>query len=104
MYVKYNLCFINFSAFTYLSLLTTHKQSHTGEHLFECELCEKSFKTSSEWTTHKQIHIGEKPFNCGSCQKVFVQLTHLTAHKRSHTGKKYFSVTYVKRHLLHFLI
>ena len=40
-----------------ISQLTTHKQSHTGDHLFECELCEKVFKTLSELTTHKRITL-----------------------------------------------
>lgn len=36
--------------------LTTHKCSQCGEKSFQCCLCDKAFKTSSDLSTHKHIH------------------------------------------------
>ena len=80
--------------FTISSELTVHKRSPTGEKPFNCGVCEKAFKISSEkalrtsdnLNRHKMRHTGEKPFKCDLCEKAFVQLVSLTRHKIFHAG------------------
>ena len=73
---------------------------HTGEKPYECDICKKKFKQSSELTSHRRVHTGEKPYACEICKKMFSKNSNLTKHKRLHTGE------YVKKHLpkmIHYL-
>ena len=72
-------------AFSLSFALTTHKRSHTGEKIFKCMFCEKTFRQSYH-LTHKQSHVGEKPFKCMFCEKAFSESSNLTKHKQHHTA------------------
>ncbi|NXE03406.1 ZN397 protein, partial [Chaetorhynchus papuensis] len=41
--------------------LVVHEQLHTGEKLYKCGRCGKSFSTSSLLIHHQMIHTGERP-------------------------------------------
>ncbi|XP_034025630.1 gastrula zinc finger protein XlCGF57.1-like isoform X2 [Thalassophryne amazonica] len=73
------------------STLNKRIQIHTGETLFGCSECGKSFGEKGSLTRHMRIHTGQKPFNCLECDKRFGQKGDLIRHMRIHTGQKPFS-------------
>ncbi|XP_008417032.1 zinc finger protein OZF-like isoform X2 [Poecilia reticulata] len=73
------------------SYLSEHMRIHTGEKLFLCTVCGKSFRQQNHLTVHMRTHTGEKPFPCVICGKNFTLQMVLTKHIRTHTGEKPFS-------------
>ncbi|XP_034248162.1 oocyte zinc finger protein XlCOF28-like isoform X3 [Thrips palmi] len=47
------------------------KQTHIGEKLVECAVCNKKFANSSEVRCHLRTHTGEKLYECPVCNKKF---------------------------------
>src|SRR5258705_6367665 len=58
----------------------------TGEKIFKCKSCVKSFSVRYKLVSHLRMHTGEKPYVCDLCNKSFSRCHHLTNHRRSHTG------------------
>ena len=46
--------------FTSMANYIVHKRIHTGEHPFECEFCEKGFRTKANRNDHQRRHINDK--------------------------------------------
>ncbi|XP_077186803.1 zinc finger protein 620-like [Paroedura picta] len=69
-------------------LLAPRQRSHTGETLYPCSDCEKSFSCKASYNRHLRVHTGEKPYDCLECGKSFGQRVSLIRHRRIHTGEK----------------
>ncbi|KAF8788208.1 Zinc finger and SCAN domain-containing [Argiope bruennichi] len=70
--------------------LKTNYQTHTGNKLFVCDICEKDFSRKSHLDQHYRMHTGEKPYECGICGKKCSRKENLIVHYRTHLGDKPF--------------
>ncbi|KAK6469850.1 oocyte zinc finger protein XlCOF8.4-like, partial [Huso huso] len=60
------------------------QQLQSGDTLFTCYVCERTFPSSQELTQHQGSHTKEdKPFKCASCEQSFRTFSEVTAHRRS---------------------
>jgi len=54
-----------------MSYLTKHSYTHTGDRLYKCDFCSKSFSIKIPLTTHSYTDAGEITFKCDICSKSF---------------------------------
>lgn len=65
--------------------LKLHRRTHTDEHPFKCDECERCFTKKSNLLRHcRQAHSDQRPFQCEECGQSFkdryVLVNHLTRH------------------------
>lgn len=59
---------------------------HLSERKFKCNVCEKAFKREIELKEHMATHTGDVLYNCEYCTKTFNSKANMYAHtKRSHS-------------------
>lgn len=76
--------------------------------IYQCEYCEKQFKTREKVRIHTKIHTEERAFGCDICGFQYRRREHLIRHYRRHTnerpyrclecGKSYMRAEHLKRH------
>ena len=55
-----------------------------------CDICTRSFGSTSQLNHHKVIHSGKKLFRCDKCEKSFATKNYLKIHEKSHSRSKSF--------------
>nr|XP_056721448.1 zinc finger and SCAN domain-containing protein 31-like [Euleptes europaea] len=75
-------------SFGHITNVSASSTLHTGEILYNCSDCSKSFKIKSNFLKHKAMHAKVKPYRCSECGKSFGQSAGLISHERIHTGEK----------------
>ncbi|XP_063380551.1 zinc finger protein 493-like isoform X2 [Cydia fagiglandana] len=69
--------------------LATHMTSHTQDHAFECDVCQKKFRSKPFVSRHiRQVHQKERKFQCEFCSKGFFRKSALNEHLRTHTEER----------------
>ena len=76
--------------------------------IYQCEYCEKQFKTREKVRCHTRIHTEDRNFHCEICGRNYRRREHLVRHYRRHTndrpyqcvlcGKAYMRAEHLKRH------
>ncbi|KAK9502297.1 hypothetical protein O3M35_011095 [Rhynocoris fuscipes] len=68
--------------------LSSHRITHEGSNDFRCLQCNRNFKKQSDLTKHNQrYHCDIKPYPCNNCSKSYVTLRELQLHSTVHTGE-----------------
>lgn len=76
-------------AFTSMSGLRQHENTHTGARPFKCDFCLQTFAQRSTLRTHRRsIHTKERPYKCSYCERAFSDYSTHVKHERTHTGTK----------------
>ena len=65
------------------------KTQHFDPQIYECHVCQKTFKRKDKLNNHLSIHTGIRPFLCDLCPKKFITKTKLKEHQRRHLGTVY---------------
>ncbi|XP_049654001.1 zinc finger protein 436-like isoform X1 [Accipiter gentilis] len=73
-----------------------YQQTHTGERLYLCTECQKTFKLKIGLLKHKQIHTKKNQVSsyiCTDCGRNFGRHADLIRHQRTHTGERPYKCT-----------
>jgi len=84
--VKSYACDVCHKTFVSSSSLQGHKHVHTGLKTHRCDVCHKSFTDNSHLARHKLTHTGGRLFVCDICTKVYIRFSDLKRHRQTHTG------------------
>ncbi|XP_044014178.1 zinc finger protein 2-like [Aphidius gifuensis] len=67
--------------------------SNQQNHQYNCQICNKEFRSKSSLKIHERTHSGKKPFRCLDCRKEFSQLRNYKYHRSQHEGTGEYSAT-----------
>ncbi|GFO12012.1 Zinc finger protein 836 [Plakobranchus ocellatus] len=63
--------------------LKKHMISHTGEHVYKCCQCSKTFPHHHNWRNHMTVHKSTGLIRCSCCNQMFQSRAALSEHKMS---------------------
>lgn len=67
--------------------LMSHKRfKHGRTNISTCILCQKTFRSVSNYYQHVLTHAGIRPYKCDICEEDFTQRSSLLRHRRTHPG------------------
>jgi uncharacterized Zn-finger protein len=87
-HLKPHVCELCRKSFPTTSKLRIHIRTHTHEKPFACQICDKRFSQVQHVKRHMVVHTGVKNHSCNICGKRFSSTSGLNEHKRIHTGEK----------------
>lgn len=76
--------------------LSSHMKKHTNVDkmaVFQCDTCNKEFKSKPLLRRHILIHSSDRPFQCTKCPRSYTRLDQLITHFKIHTGVKAYPCT-----------
>jgi len=82
------VCDICTKTFMTSSVLTAHRQRHRGGKSHECDVCHKQFTQTCNLKRHMLTHTGKRPHKCDVCEKQFTDCSNLKPHMRTHTSER----------------
>ncbi|RXG57093.1 Zinc finger protein, partial [Armadillidium vulgare] len=89
-------CKICNRSFRWKKNLIRHTYTHTNEAPYKCSKCPKAYCSKYELSRHKNQHLGIKPFKCEQCHKTYYKKNSLNTHMAVHSAIKPFSCQYCK--------
>lgn len=94
-------CIVCFkSFFTRRQDMNVHFRQHTGGQPDVCLVCGKSSCRNNKFTRHMRVHTEERPYKCSKCPRTFTQSNDFKIHLRRHTGERsLISVECARKHL-----
>ena len=75
------ICEVCSKEFQFKEQIRNHRKVHS-EIIFGCDLCNKLFKTKDGLVKHVKIHTGEKLFTCSTCGKSFADPSSCKNHEK----------------------
>lgn len=67
-----------------------HTKIHTEERAFGCDICGASYRRREHLIRHYRNHTNDRPYVCLECGKSYMRAEHLKRHSYDHTGEKPF--------------
>ncbi|XP_068096698.1 zinc finger protein 664-like isoform X2 [Hyperolius riggenbachi] len=83
--------------FKTLGILNVHIKTHSGVRPHQCTECGRGFRDNWNLKVHQKIHTGETAYKCSVCEKGFIQYATYMKHQRVHTGEKPYSCCYCNK-------
>lgn len=71
----------------YESFYKRHLATHTGVHMFTCDICGDDFRSQNQLVLHRSAHMGDERYPCPVCKKQFAYKSLLERHKKTHVSK-----------------
>lgn len=88
---KYKVCG---KAYAFPNSLYLHRSLHYSDLRKkiwrDCQICKKTFRSSTNLNVHMKIHSGEKIHECKICKKRFLTKEYLNAHMSTHTKEIFY--------------